>query len=175
MVRLPRPYDQASFLEVYRQTAEPLRRYAARSLGNVAAADDVVQEAYARALASPNFPHQPQEARAYLFRVVSNLLADHWRQRRRDINHDVQHSLELRPADPGLRIDLMRLFSRLKLQERQLIWLAHVEGNDHPAIARALGLSTGSVKVLLHRARQKFATYLRASGYVQSVEADDGK
>jgi|CXWL01.1.fsa_nt_gi RNA polymerase sigma-70 factor (ECF subfamily) len=175
MERLPRPYDQASFLEVYRQTAEPLRRYAARSLGSAVAADDVVQEAYTRALASPNFPHHPQEARAYLFRVVSNLLVDHWRQRRRDINHEGQQPPELRLADPGLRIDLTRLFSQLKLQERQLIWLAHVEGNDHPTIARALGLSTGSVKVLLHRARQKFATSLRAGGYEQSVEADDDR
>jgi len=174
MERPYRPYDHASFLEVYRQTAEPLRRYAARSLGSVSAADDAVQEAYARALASPNFPRQPQEARAFLFRVVSNLIADQWRQRKRDIARNEQPS-ELSFADPALRIDLSRLFSQLKLQERQLIWLAHVEGDDHLAIARTLGLGVGSVRVLLHRARQKFAAYLRAGGYEQSTEADDDK
>lgn len=160
-------------MEVYRHTAEPLRRYAARSLGSTSAADDVVQEAYARALASPNFPNNVQEARLYLFRVVSNLVTDQWRQRRRDIERASQDAPEPGRTDPGLRMDLEHLFSRLKLQERQLIWLAHVEGNDHFAIASALGLSAGSVKVLLHRARQKFAAYLRAGGYDQLSEAND--
>lgn len=173
MIAPHRPVDRAAFLELYRQTAEPLRRYAARGLGSASAADDVVQEAYVRALASKGFPADPDEGRAYLFRVVSNLMIDHWRRRRRELEHATMEEAAAAVNDPAARMDVTKLFAQLKLQERQLIWLAHVEGADHAAIAAALKVGAGSVKVLLHRARAKFADLLRKGGYGQDWRRDN--
>ena len=59
------------------------------------------------------------------------------------------------------RADLRRAFDRLKPRERQLLWLAHVEGSDHREIARLTGLRTGSIRLLLFRARRRLAEVLR--------------
>jgi RNA polymerase sigma-70 factor (ECF subfamily) len=56
---------------------------------------------------------------------------------------------------------MARTFSKLKPQERQLVWLAYVEGSDHREIAAALGVRERSVRVLLHRAKQKLARLIK--------------
>jgi len=55
---------------------------------------------------------------------------------------------------------MARVFEQLRPQQRQLMWLAYVEGAEHREIAAALGLRQGSVRVLLHRARRKLAALL---------------
>jgi len=50
--------------------------------------------------------------------------------------------------------------SRLKRRERELLWLAYAEGSSHREIAGALGLSSGSIRQLLMRARRKLARLL---------------
>jgi len=67
--------------------------------------------------------------------------------------------------DVPLRIDMARVFGQLKAQQRQLMWMAYVEGADHREIAAALNLGERSVRVLLHRARRKLAGLLRLSGH----------
>ena len=48
----------------------------------------------------------------------------------------------------------------LKPRERMLLWLAYGQGESHREIAQALGLKTGSIKLLLFRARRKLAKLL---------------
>jgi RNA polymerase sigma factor (sigma-70 family) len=48
----------------------------------------------------------------------------------------------------------------LKPRERELLWLAYVEGMDHREIAAATGLQPLSIRILLHRARHKAAALL---------------
>ena len=69
-----------------------------------------------------------------------------------------------RPQSIFRSADMARVFEQLTPQQRQLMWLAHVEGADHREIAAALGLREGSVRVLLHRTRRKLARLLRAGG-----------
>jgi RNA polymerase sigma-70 factor (ECF subfamily) len=57
-----------------------------------------------------------------------------------------------------------REFAALKPRERALLWLAYVEGESHEDIAHALGLSRGSIKVLLSRARGRLRDQLVARG-----------
>ena len=51
---------------------------------------------------------------------------------------------------------------RLRPRERALLWLAYAQGHAHTEIADTLGVKTGSVKLLLFRARRKLAGILRA-------------
>ena len=60
------------------------------------------------------------------------------------------------------RTDLRRAMSRLRPRERALLWLAYAQGHAHAEIAETLGVKTGSVKLLLFRARRKLAVLLRA-------------
>jgi len=58
------------------------------------------------------------------------------------------------------RADVRRAFEKLQPRERQLLWLAHVEGFGHSEIARLTGLKVGSIRVLLFRARRELAGVL---------------
>jgi RNA polymerase sigma-70 factor (ECF subfamily) len=158
--------DEQSFLQLYRRTAPALRAYAARVLGNTTDADDIVQESYLRYVRSPPPTDDPQQLRAFLFRIASRLMVDHWRRQRRD-----RSRMDERPTAEGisgpdlpLRLDMARVFEQLRARERQLMWLAYVEGADHREIAAALGLRERSVRVLLYRARHKLARLLRDTG-----------
>jgi RNA polymerase sigma-70 factor (ECF subfamily) len=46
-------------------------------------------------------------------------------------------------------------FGRLKPRERQLLWLAYVQGCNHEEIAHCTGLQAGSIRLLLFRARHR--------------------
>ena len=157
--------DERAFQTIYRQTAVPLRRYAARVMGSVARADDVVQETYLRLLRQSPSTEDPREIRAWLFRIASNLIIDHWRRHKHEAPASEAAERQSHDPDAALRIDMARTFQRLRPQERQLMWLAHVEGASHREIAATLGLSEGSIRVLLSRARRKLADLLRAGGH----------
>ena len=59
------------------------------------------------------------------------------------------------------RADLHRAMAHLKPRERELLWLAYGQGSSHREIAETLGLRTGSIKLLLFRARRKLAARIR--------------
>jgi RNA polymerase sigma-70 factor, ECF subfamily len=52
------------------------------------------------------------------------------------------------------------MLEHLKPKERELLWLAYVEGMDHAEIAAATGLGRLSVRTLLFRARNKAKRFL---------------
>jgi len=116
-----------------------------------------------RLLRTPPTIQNPDELRAYVFRIASNLIHDYWRRERRERDASIGDvsEPETRSPNPSLRLDMARVFERLRPQQRQMMWLAYVEGADHREIAAALGLRERSVRVLLHRARQKLAALLR--------------
>ena len=123
-----------------------------------------MQETFLRLLLKPVPTREDDELRAYVFRIASNLVVDHWRSRKREVTSEIPERGES-GRDHVLRLDVSRLFARLKPRERQLVWLAHVEGADHKEIAATLGLRSGSIRVLLSRARHRLARLLRDNGH----------
>jgi RNA polymerase sigma-70 factor (ECF subfamily) len=98
------------------------------------------------------------DTRRYLFRIATNLLRDRWR------SGEARPFAE--PADIGVTprfessIDVRAMLQYLKPRERELLWLAYVEGMDHAEIAAATGLGRLSVRTLLFRARHKAKQFL---------------
>ena len=122
-------------------------------------ADDLLQESYCRFLAATLPEMDVAESKSYLLKIATNLLHDRWR--RKEVPDIVNHANQSCEADPETRADVRRAFEQLKPRERQLLWLAHVEGFDHREIARITGLKVASVRVLLFRARGELAGALR--------------
>jgi RNA polymerase sigma-70 factor, ECF subfamily len=156
--------DEPAFQSLYSETARALRAYVVRVSGDRSQVDDVVQESFLRLLRMPAAPDDPQQLRRLLFRIASNLMTDEWRRRRRARTAADANALEPKGSSPdvALRLDMIRVFQQLAPQQRQMMWLAYVEGADHREIAAALGLREGSVRVLLHRARRRLASLLQA-------------
>jgi RNA polymerase sigma-70 factor (ECF subfamily) len=161
---------EQEFLDLYRLHARPLWAYLYRLTGNSADADDLLQEAYCRMLATALATREDSQLRAYLFRVATNAATDLWRRGGRGTRRaeplDADVAVGASHGDQAaLKRDMARTFRDLKPQERMLLWLAHVEGSEHREIAASLGLKAASVPVLLFRARRKLAALLRQKGY----------
>jgi RNA polymerase sigma-70 factor, ECF subfamily len=150
--------DEEAFRVFYSETAPALRRYARRVSGDVSTADDVLQESYLRLLQARVAAADASELRAYLFRIATNLLNDHFREERRR----VQAGMRPETLAPGFERtnEVARTLERLKPRERQLLWLAYAEGSTHREIAAATGLHMSSIRTLLFRARRKLIALL---------------
>jgi RNA polymerase sigma-70 factor, ECF subfamily len=150
--------SEAAFGAFYAETARPLFGYLLRISG------DRALEAYCRLL-SADLPRMSQsESRSYLFRIATNLLHDRWRQHKEVAMPD--SVFEIAAASPELdsKLELRRAFLRLKPRERELLWLAYVEGSNHSEIAECTGLRSGSIRMLLFRARKKLLSLLSGNG-----------
>ena len=170
----PRPMDEARFEAFYRRTAGSLWSYLYRLSGNEATADDLLQKAFFRFLrANPTLASEEHQRR-WIFRTATNLAFDHFRETKRerarfdlDAMAEAVQSMEPREV---LRHDMMKTFAELKPRERALLWLAHVEEEDHEDIGEALGVKGKSVKVLLFRARRKLGELLSKKGLAPEVK-----
>lgn len=161
-----KPMNEAQFEAFYRKTAGSLWSYIFRMTGDAATADDLLQKTFLGFLrANPTF-ESDEHARRYAFRAATNLALDHFRESKRDrLRLDALTPRTTSIVDRGeLRVDLSRLFGELKPRERALLWLAHVEEAGHNEIGEALGVKSGSVRVLLFRARKRLAELLAKAG-----------
>jgi RNA polymerase sigma-70 factor (ECF subfamily) len=157
--------DERTFAACYERDGRSLWSYAYRVMGRASDADDIVQDAFCRLLQAEVGDLNPEDLRRYVFRIASNLIADRWRRSTRE-----QSWLDRLRGEPIAQLDaeyddsVSREFAALKSRDRALLWLAYVEGEDHQEIADALGLSRGSIKVMLSRARGRLRDLLTAKG-----------
>jgi len=149
--------DESAFRLFYEQTSRPLLRYLMAMTRAQDLAEDLLQEAYCRLLTVRLPALDERQARSYLFRIATNLLHDRWRRTREDFPPADSLDLSSPPPHFERKIGLRQAFDRLKPRERQLLWLAYVEGSNHQEIAESTGLRPGSIRLLLYRARRRLA------------------
>ncbi len=168
--------DEQAFRLFYERTARPLWSYLARLTGDRALAEDLTQESYYRFLRASLKSDDEAYQKNFLFRIGTNLARDHWRRTPRAERVDVETTETLRAHDrTAERVqqssDMGRALAHLKPRERQLLWLAYVEGSSHNEIAEVCGLRSKSIRLLLFRARRKLAEVLRSSGEESKMKA----
>ncbi|AEV87775.1 RNA polymerase sigma factor sigW [Actinoplanes sp. SE50] len=132
--------------------------------GDFAEAQDVVQEAFARAVARPGGVLQATNPEAWMFRVAANLARS--RHRRRQLFDRVVRTGRLRAADPAPAISpdhvaLVAALQRLPRATRETVVLHHIADLPVAEVATMLGISVESVKVRLFRGRRALAEFLR--------------
>ena len=161
--------DEQTFRLFYEKTARSLGSYLARLCGDVTLAEDLVQESYYRFLRADLKSSDEAYQKNYLYRIGTNLARDHWRRRPQREKVELEATEELRADDRTAervqqQSDLGRALQKLKPREREILWLAYVEGSSHKEIAEVVGLRAGSIRLLLFRARRKMAELIRKSG-----------
>src|SRR5262249_17472888 len=149
---------EVAFQAFYQETARPLRAFLCRLSGKPELADDLLQETYLRFLRAQDLKDDASLRKAYLYKIATNLITDHWRTSAREqrwvvASHSAEDFREESAPDQKdggekviLRRDLSRVFQELKPVERSLLWLAYVEGSEHREIAAALGLKQNSIR-----------------------------
>jgi RNA polymerase sigma-70 factor (sigma-E family) len=137
---------------------------------DVAEAQDVVQEAFARALARPKALTDIDNPEAWLRTVAINLVRRRWRRRRlldtillRD--RPVQRLIE--PGPEPDRTDLTEALRALPQRYREVVVLHYLADLSVDEVASVLSVPVGTIKSRLSRARTALAAQL--DGY--STEA----
>jgi RNA polymerase sigma-70 factor (ECF subfamily) len=157
--------DEQSFRLFYERTSRQLQAYLVSATGSRTVAEDLLQESYLRLIRADVRVNDDDHRKNYLFRIATNLLRDRYRRRRPETAElgEIRDSAD-HGADVQRRTDLARVLRELTPRERQLLWLAYVEGMSHDEIAAAVGLKSGSIRPLLFRARRRMAEVLRGRG-----------
>lgn len=160
--------DEEAFHAFYARTARILRAYLSRMTGDSHLAEDLLQDTYYRFLRARAHYESEEHRRNSLFRIASNIVRDHHRRQRGNRALTEADELTLAGAEDGTRTergaDVRRAMLRLRTRDRELLWLAYAQGSTHREIAASLGLKTGSIKLLLFRARRRLAALLRGDG-----------
>ena len=166
--------DLEAFNVIVERYQSQVFNLAARILGNRASAEDVVQEAFISAhKAIGRF--RGGSLRAWLLRIVSNASLDHIRtlRRRREESLDqAELDVGFQPPSRGegperqairmeLGAELQRAIISLPPDQRAVLVLVDVQGLSYEEAAQSVGVSVGTVKSRLSRARVRARDYLR--------------
>lgn len=130
-------------------------------------AEDVAQEACAKAYRSFNQLRDRDRFRAWLMRMTWRLAIDRWRSdRRRSVREQAVESNDA-PSTEDVAVSrerahlLWQAIDALPEKLRIVVVLGAIEGHDIRAMARLLDLPEGTVKSRLYLARKGLAESLR--------------
>jgi len=160
-----------------------LCRLAALLLGDVAAAEEVVQEAFLRTFSGWWRLRQPDRADRYLRTTVVNLARS--RVRRRAVEGSGNRTVwagELVRAHSEWDVertgDVMAILDALRVlppRQRQAVVLRYYADLPEAEVATALGCSVGTVKSQLFKARATLARALGSSSLTSAEPRLEGK
>lgn len=168
---LARDGDAEAFRSLVERHSRYLFTVAHRLTGDVADAEDVVQEAWLKAHRQLRHFEARADVRTWLHRIAVNCAIDHIRARRhREEGHDPAE-LELGPlgahgvdgqatperlAESGqIRARVREALGHLTRLERAAFTLRHLEGLSIDEVGHALGLKTSATKHSIFRAVRK--------------------
>lgn len=149
--------DTRAFQRLYTEHRDRIFALARRMAGNERAAE-LTQDVFVRAWQKLGTFRGEARFSTWLHRLAVNLIIT---QRSRDTTRRLRFiedeaALESAPARPlsgSLRMDLEMAMDRLPTGARAVFVLHDIEGYKHEEIGRLLGISTGTTKAQLHRAR----------------------
>lgn len=180
MIRMPDRIDEGRFQDLMQASYKKVYNLAYRLAGDRTDAEDLTQEAFFRAYRGFEHYEGDRPFENWIFRIVTRLFLDLRRARsrrvqvvstdaplRNDMSDDtVQFEVADGRPDPEqvlmtaeVNEDLERSLNNLSPEQRQLVWMADVEGVPYSEIAERLHAPVGTVRSRLHRAHKQ----LRAS------------
>ena len=147
------------FDSLYEELRDPLTRRLERLVGDARTAEDLRQEAFARAWKSGPRDAAPGQMRAWLHRTAHNLAIDELRRRRlRDwVPYDDELSPAFHDADAEERIAAREALERLSAHDRFLLLMRFEGGLTHAEIGRLLAISEEAARKRVARARAALA------------------
>ena len=160
--------DNDIFEQLYRQHYAAALLYAQGLCRSRHLAEDMVQEAFCRAWMA--LPDDLISFRAWLFRVLRNLIIDHQRRQKHladqeppdTPDHTTPESVLLQREDTAA---LYRAMARLPQGDRELLTLWCFARLTAPELAAALNVSPAVIRQRLHRARARLRKQMEEDGY----------
>ena len=157
--------DEGAFLALYEQHAGRVRRVVEGWVKDPAVVDDLCQESWLRAYKGLESFRGDSEFGTWVHTIARNVAASRGRtrQRRAELLETSWHPRTWSAPEPvELRMDLRRAVDALPPGMRRVLWLHDVEGWTHADIGVTLGVSEGTSKSQLFKARARLRETLRS-------------
>jgi RNA polymerase sigma-70 factor (ECF subfamily) len=164
------------FEQKMRESSRQAYSLALRLTGNVAEAEDLVQETYLRAFRFFNRYDDSLPFTSWLYRIMTNLHIDTVRRRKRlttvsidqagdgnegtwefaDNAPTAAESMMARSLEEPMRLALQSMNAEFRLA----VVLSDVEGLSYEEVAEIMDTSVGTVRSRIHRGRKQIREYL---------------
>ena len=146
--------DRERFVAQVMELQETLYRTARSILRNEQDAQDAVQEAVTQAFARLHTLRDPAKFKPWLLRILVNTCYDACRRRRSTVYLEaVEETLAAPQSDCEERMSLWSAVMRLPEEQKAVVTLFYYEDLPIRAISEVLGVTQGTVKTRLSRAR----------------------
>jgi RNA polymerase sigma factor (sigma-70 family) len=154
--------SELAFRELYARHAPSVYGFLRRLTGaSRHQADDLMQEAWLRAVAQITQFRGESSFRTWLTGIALNCYREMQRRERRPTERLEDDPGDSRPESVSERLDVATVLERLSPEHRAVLVLYDIEGYTHDEIARALSVEVGTSKSRLSRARQAFRDHWR--------------
>ena len=163
---VPIPIISNALDAMYREYHTMVFRTAYRITGNAADAEDVLQTVFLRMARRDAAADAVERPENYLRRAAVHAALDLVRARREGTAVDLERLPSAggsQPDDGDLRELIRQALSELPTRSAEIFTLRFFEGLTNPEIAKALGISSITVAVTLHRTRRELQKKLRVS------------
>lgn len=151
--------------ELYDSLYRELTGWCTAMAGNKTVAEDLVQEAFLRALINGELLEgmDAGKRRAWMYRTVKNLYID---RKRREAFETMAEQLPEEGAWDAeyAQVDDEQLLSVLTPEERILFTLRYLEGYNSAELGKLFGLPSGTVRFRLSGARHRLRQTLKDDG-----------
>lgn len=153
--------DRERFVAQVTELQETLYRTARSILRNEQDAQDAVQEAVTQAFARLHTLRDPAKFKPWLLRILVNTCYDACRRRRSTVYLEaVEETLAAPQSDCEERMSLWSAVIRLPEEQKAVVTLFYYEDLPIRAISEVLGVTQGTVKTRLSRARGRLRQML---------------
>lgn len=149
--------DTQCLERIAEQVREPLRCFLVSRVPHEADADDLAQETLLRAFARLESYDASRPFKTWLFTIgkrlaVNQVLAD----KRRNARHSEARATATTVVETSFELDIWkRAQTLLSAEAYRALWLRYCEDASVKDVAKELGRSTVSTKVMLYRARKR--------------------
>ena len=149
-----------------------LRAWLVGKLGNRHDAEDMLQNLFLKAIRQQQKFCELKNARAWLFRVARNALADHLRLRKDQVElpDEIIAKTETPAPVASLAQCLPRTLAELSEEDREVITYCDLEGMTQEDYAKLKGISLPGAKSRIQRARRRLREHLTGACQVRFDE-----
>jgi RNA polymerase sigma-70 factor, ECF subfamily len=166
--------DPDAFEQLYRAHAGRLYTLIARMVTSAETAEDLLQEVFLNAYRKVSSFRGDSSLGTWLYRMAVNHCLDYLRGRQGKMARTTDSIDDEGVAEPAAvaplvassisRLDLERAIAQLPDGCRTAFVLHDVEGFEHHEVAKLLGISEGTSKSQVHKARLKLRAMLKGTG-----------
>jgi len=152
--------NQEAMSALYEFYAQSIYRYVSYRVDSQMVAEDITAEVFLRMVRElPSFEDRGLPFGAWLYKIASNLLNDHYRHTKSKPEVELDESLRNDDTDPFLRIEnaqerqrIAEALQTLPSEYQDVLILRFMRGLSHAEVAQILNKSENALRTIQHRA-----------------------